>query len=103
MRQNSGVKIVFYVGTEKHNQLKMSFFLGCHMIMSHGWSSDNVLDVLTPLVDGIDVESDVSVASYWRACFVAKRRKWINFKETFDLGLDDHDGIQMDEYLHYAR
>ena len=106
MRQNSGMKIVFYTGSSGAHQLKIVFLLGCHMIMSHAWTSEDSISAFSPLGLG-DLDSaaapDGSVKSSWQALFWAKKKQWINFKETFDMGLDDHFGIQMDEYLHYAR
>eukprot|EP00291_Cryptomonas_curvata_P023177 CAMPEP_0172158834 /NCGR_PEP_ID=MMETSP1050-20130122/4607_1 /TAXON_ID=233186 /ORGANISM="Cryptomonas curvata, Strain CCAP979/52" /LENGTH=75 /DNA_ID=CAMNT_0012828299 /DNA_START=391 /DNA_END=615 /DNA_ORIENTATION=+ len=71
--------------------------------MTHEWSSDDALSAFKPLTDLVHGSCpDGSVQSSWRALYWARKRNWINFKETFDLGLDNHDGIQMDEYLHYA-
>jgi hypothetical protein len=104
IRQNAGMKVVLYTGPGNAHQLKIIFLLGCHMIMTHGWSCDDALTAFKPLTDLVHSACpDGSVESSWRALYWAKMRNWINFKETFDLGLDNHDGIQMDEYLHYAR
>ncbi len=104
IRQNAGVKIVLYTGPGNAHQLKIIFLLGCHMIMTHGWSSDDALSAFKPLTDLIlTICPDGSVQSSWRALYWARTRNWIDFKETFDLGLDNYDCIQMDEYLHYAR
>ena len=72
--------------------------------MSHEWSSGDALNTFQRLRELFDADGlDGSTQSSWRAVFWAKRMGWINFKETFDRGLDNHNGIQMDEYLHYAR
>ena len=103
-RQNEGFKIVLCTGTEPSQQIKITFLLGCHMIMNYGWSLDNALSAFDRLREMFDAGGqDGSMQSSWRAIFWAKRRGWINFKETFDMGLDGNDVIQMDEYLHYSR
>ena len=104
MRQNSGMKVVFYTGVGNQHQLKAIFLIGCHLIMTHGWTSAEVVSTFSSMSESVlNSENDCSVRSSWRAIFWAKKKNWINFKETFDLGLEGHDGIQMDEYLHYSR
>ena len=104
IHQNAGMKVVLYTGPGNAHQLKIIFLLGCHMIMTHGWSCDDALSAFKPLADLVHSACrEGSVQSSWRALCWARERSWINFKETFDLGLNNHDCIQMDEYLHYAR
>ena len=104
MRQNEGLKIVLCTGCDQSHQLKITFLLGCHMTMSHGLSSNEVLDHFKRLQEMFDADGqDGSMQSSWRAVSWAKQMGWIDFKETFDRGLDNLNVIQMDEYLHYAR
>ena len=104
IRQNAGHKIVFVAGTDHAHQVKVAFLLGCHMIMAKGWTADSAVAAFKPLRETIDAGGlDGSVQSCWRALAWARRKGWIDFRETFDCGLDEFEGIQMDEYLHYAR
>jgi hypothetical protein len=104
MRQNENTKIVFCTGCDQGHQFKITFLLGCHMIMSHGLSSERVLTQFRSLKEMFDADGeDGSMQSSWRAISWAKEMGWIDFRETFERGLDKMNVIQMDEYLHYSR
>jgi hypothetical protein len=76
------------------------------MMISHEVDFDATYQCLSRLHRSFEClscgDGDISVRSSLLAVFRAKEMKWIDFRETFDLGCKDAS-IQIDEYMHYAR
>jgi hypothetical protein len=104
-RQNAGDAIIFYTGSHALHQSRMIFLLGCHLMMSHDYSSTDVKLVFHRLDHSLQSESccEFSMRCCWDALEVARSNGWVDFREHFDTSLHETDRIDMDEYLHYAR
>jgi hypothetical protein len=104
-RQNAGDAIIFYTGSLPQDKKRTIFLLGCHLMMSHDYSSAEVELVFHGLDHSIQSDSccEFSMRCCWDALEVARNNGWVDFREHFDSVLHETDCIDMDEYLHYAR
>ena len=103
-RRSSSRSILLCSNLDLHVQLKCVFLTGCHLIMSHGFSSFQTSNVFKSLVERFSIcESEsFTLSCCWVAIDRAKCLGWIDFGNVFDVGSDE-GRIIIEEYLHYAR
>ena len=95
--------VVVCPGFEENRQVKTLMLLGCHMIMSRGMSFEETVLAFRPLntLLQMNLRGISSFEAVLRAMCCAKCLSWIHFGLEQTNKMDD--GIQMDEYIHYAR
>ena len=100
--ESTGMKIIIFLGHSVRAISKLIGMIGCNLIMYRGLSYEEVLLTIRPLCTSLlqHHESD-SIKNSLRAICCAKCLNWINFTENFDE--ESEAGLQMDEYMHYAR
>jgi hypothetical protein len=96
-------RVVVCTGSETSRQARTLMLLGCHMVMSQGMAFEETLLRFRPLQSLIQTYFN-GISAFevlLRAICCAKCLNWIDF------GFGNNDipesGIQMDEYIHYAR
>ena len=103
-RKNAGGTIVIYTGSSLSDQSRIIFLIGSHLLMTHHFSPEHVRNAFHQIKDKLKCdECEFAMPYYWNALGIAKSRKWVCFKETFDCPTYTSGSIDMDEYLHYAR
>ena len=94
------IRLLVDIGTDPVVQIRNSFFLGCHLIMSHGLGFEEAflsLRSLHELFDRFYQESNISVEKSLRAFCCAKCLNWIDFR------ISTGNDIQIDRFVHDAR
>ncbi len=96
--------VVVCTGVETNRQARTLMLLGCHMVMSQGMAFEETLLSFRPQQSLIQshFRGVLAFEVLLRAVCCAKCLNWIDF------GLDMSEsaaesGIQMDEFIHYAR
>jgi hypothetical protein len=103
-RMNASKQIVAYTGSNIHRQAIVIFLLGCHLIMTWNIDLQQVRSIFRPLEDiRAIVEYARSMHNCWSALSIAKQKRWVSFKETFDICHEESHVLNMEEYLHYIR
>ena len=109
-RKNAGakLKLVFCSGVERLAQIKTSFLIGTHLIMTHSVGPDGILAAFQPMNEILDhglpsEATHLSIRNCWSSLAWAKGMDWLDFWEIFDTGKNEDDTINLDEYTHYAR
>ncbi len=90
-------------GNETNAQVKTLMLLGCHLVMSQGMGFEETVLAFRPLntLLQMNLRGISSFESILRAVCCAKCLSWIQF--GLDQASKTDDGIQMNEYIHYAR
>ncbi len=99
-RSTAGLKQLVDIGTDPVIQARNSFFLGCHLIMSHGLGFEEAflsLRSLHELFDQCYRKNNISVEKSLRAFCCAKCLNWIDFR------ISTGNDIQIDRLVHDAR
>jgi hypothetical protein len=96
-------QVLICAGLEPCRQVRVLFLLGCHLIMSQGLGFEETVLAYRPFKSLIadHCSDDVRLEEYWRGLCCAKCLAWIDFNKCQDD--QSESGIQMDEYMHYAR
>ncbi len=97
--QQQARRIVVCTGVETNRQARTLMLLGCHMVMSQGMGFEEAFLIFRPLHSMLEIHLRGTSAFeiVLRAMCCAKCLSWINF------GPAPENGIQMDEFIHYAR
>ena len=100
-------RLVFSTGKEEHAQIRLAVFLGCNMIMSHGFGYQEAFAALKPIHSLLQrLGLDESLMHFLRALNEAKLHQWIDFTErleSLDVRGVSTETMDMEEYVHYAR
>ncbi len=97
-RRSTGLRLVFCAGLDPVLQARVTFLLGCHMVISLGMDPSAVHVIFQKAVNIGSGQLDG-----WRALKSVKTMGWINFQDPFQTDDDDQKTIHMDEYIHYCR
>ena len=103
VRSPVSAQLLFCAGRLPYRRIRVLFLLGCHLIMSQGLNFEETVLAFRPFKDLFTRyhTSELWLQECWRALCCSKCLYWINFSESQEN--DDRVGIQMDEYIHYAR
>jgi hypothetical protein len=99
-KNSSGFKQLVNIGSDPVTQARSSFFLGCHLIMSHGLGFEEAFLSLRPLHALFEQFSQmgyISVENSLRAFCCAKCLNWIDFR------ISTGNDIQIDRFVHDVR
>ena len=100
-------RLVFSTGKEEHAQIRLAVFLGCNMIMSHGFGYQEAFAALKPIHSLLQrLGLDESLMHFLRALNEAKLHQWIDFSnlpEVLYVKGASTETMDMEEYVHYAR
>jgi hypothetical protein len=96
-------QVLIYAGLEPCRQIRVLFLLGCHLIMSQGLGFEETVLAYRPFKSLIAEQCcyEEWLEDGWRGLCCAKCLDWMDFSKFQDD--QSESGIQMDEYMHYAR
>jgi hypothetical protein len=86
-RKDPKLKLVFQTGTHLTTQMRLTYLLGCHMILSHGVGFEEAYLAFRPLHYLVDLDAgdaSISIRSCWRAMCCAKVHGWIDYSSQTD-------------------
>ena len=104
-RRNQDHLLVFSTGSNKDDQVRVVFLIGCWLILSKSLDACQVYGIF----DGIDALTEksisfkLSVMHGWQALRQARSLAWLNFSKPFAPEYDDISTIDMEEFTHYSR
>ena len=102
-RHNADVPIVIYSGAQIDCQIHTIFLLGCHLLMIHDCTEEDLLSMFHGTGTDLPLDGgEFSLRDYWGALATVRDQSWLTFKESFNSPTYD-SCIDIEEYLHYAR
>ena len=107
-RKNVGIFLIFCVGMDRSIQMKTTFLIGAHLILTHNFGVEEIVSSFQTLNDDFGGSltlggGSLSIWSCWCSLASAQKMDWLDFWAVFE-AQDDRDGsIKLDEYVHYAR
>jgi hypothetical protein len=107
LAENTGLKLLFNISREVQWQTRISFLLGCHMIMFYGLGFEETYLSFKPLhaiFEKYESSHGLSVSKSLRAVCCAKCLNWIDFRlPDLQVKTNGSSIIQLDKFVHDER
>ena len=102
---NDGKKLVFVTRRDTQSRVRLSFLIGCHLIMAHGLGFEETSLAFRPLWELHEHIScsEKSVEKSLRAFCCARCLNWIDFGKSVKALEESKQTIDMEEFEHYSR
>ena len=105
-KHHYGQKLVFCSTVpDMQSCARIAFLLGCHMIMTHGIGFEETYLAIRCILQRIAESSslELAVETSLRAFCSARCLSWIDFSQNKLNKGAEHQSIDMEEFVHYAR